>query len=46
MPDGDWPTSDRVNSCKVSQMVGCLPRGKHPTLAWRGRKQTLFLFVY
>ena len=24
LPDGDWPTSGQVNSCKVSPKVGCL----------------------
>ena len=33
--DGDWSTSGRVNSCKFSTKVGCLPWSKHtiPSLA-------------
>ena len=33
LPDGDWSTSGRVNSCRVSMKVGCLPWSKRPTLA-------------
>ena len=29
LPDGDWSTY------KVSPKVYCLPRSKHPTLAWK-----------
>ena len=35
LPDGDWSSSGRVNSCKVPPMVGCSPWGKRPTLAYR-----------
>ena len=30
---GDWSTSGRVNSCKVSPKVGCLPWDKRTNLA-------------
>ena len=37
---GDWSTSGRVNSCKVSSKIGCSPWNKRPTLqapslAWK-----------
>ena len=33
LPDGDWSTGGRVNSCEVSLKVGCLPWGKRPALS-------------
>ena len=33
MPDGDWSTSGRLDSCNVAPEVGSLTLGERPTLA-------------
>ena len=35
LPDGDWSTSGRVNSCKVSPMVGHPGLTSLPSSAWK-----------